>query len=86
MLKCLLLFTLFIYCSSFNNNLIFFPDELKKYNQETNHVEQMKVPKLKKVFPIVWFNALMGVALDAKLDNIKTPNFLCYKNYPWFQI
>jgi hypothetical protein len=64
---------------------MFFPDELKKYNQDTNHVQFMNVPKLKKVFPIVWFNALMGVALDAKLENIKTPNFLCYKNYPWYQ-
>eukprot|EP01080_Neovahlkampfia_damariscottae_P005950 gene5950-9779_t len=56
---------------------------MKKVNQNGSHLDSMQTKKLKKVHPIVWFNSLMGVGLDAKLENIRTPSYFCYKNYPW---
>jgi len=73
---------LFFTTSAFNN-LFFFPNEMKKINQNIKHIEKMNPTKLKKVHPIIWFNSLMGVGLDAKLENIETPSYFCYKNYPW---
>jgi len=66
---------------------LFFTEEIiKKANRNPADLEKMNIQKLKKIHPIIYLNALMGHSLEAKLENIKVPNWFCHKNSPFYTI
>jgi hypothetical protein len=78
----ILLFTFSLAIENIPTLLLNF-EEIKK-NKQTPSTQNIQ--KLKTIYPIIYFNGLMGHSIEAKLENIQTPNFLCYKNYPFYQV
>jgi hypothetical protein len=68
------------------DSLFFTPDQINRSNSNPANLEKMEIKKLKTIYPIVYLNALMGHSLEAKLENVKVPNWFCYKNSPFYQL
>lgn len=79
-----LLSFLFLYVTS--QSSLFFIPFTKEFQQKGSKPYSKPILKANNLEPIVFFNPLTGVSMEAKLTNVRVPHIYCWRNSDWYRI